>query len=214
MRWKLGVTGSVVLLLALVSVPDARADVWLKRDGSGTLQFTNAPTSGNTTFLFRELPRTNSGRRRTDFRRGRVGPPTAYDGLIEQIAERHTVDVALVKAVIRAESGFNPTAISPKGARGLMQLMPATAARHNVRNVFSPSQNIEGGVEHLRMLLDLYAGNVVLALAAYNAGIQAVDAAGRKVPPYRETREYVTRVLAYRAAYLRNPQAHSVLSRR
>ena len=214
MRRKLGASGSVVLLLAVLSVPDARADVWLKRDGAGPLQFTNAPTFANPTFLFREIPRKDFGRPRTDFRRWRVGRPTAYDGLIEQVAARHAVDVALVKAVIRAESGFNPTAVSPKGARGLMQLMPATAARHNVRNVFSPSQNIEGGVEHLRMLLDLYAGNVVLALAAYNAGIQAVDAAGRKVPPYRETREYVTRVLAYRAAYLRDPQVHSLLSRR
>ena len=214
MRCKLGVSGSVLLLLAVVSVPDARADVWLKRDGSGALQFSNAPTFANPTFMFRELPRTNLGRPRTDFGRARLSRHTAYDGLIQQIAARHAVDVALVKAVIRAESGFNPTAVSPKGARGLMQLMPTTAARHNVRDVFSPSQNIEGGVQHLRMLLDLYAGNVVLALAAYNAGVQAVDAAGRGVPPYRETREYVTRVLAYRAAYLRELQARSVLSRR
>ena len=107
----------------------------------------------------------------------------------------------LVKAVIRAESGFQPRAVSRKGARGLMQLMPETALLHGVRNIHEPSQNIEGGVQHLRMLLDRYGGNVPLALAAYNAGEQAVDQHGG-IPPFPETRDYVWRVLQFRQQYL------------
>jgi len=108
-----------------------------------------------------------------------------------------------VKAVIHAESDFVPYAVSPKGALGLMQLMPATARRHGVWRVFDPRENVEGGVRYLRFLLDRYAGNVRLALAAYNAGEGAVDRYGG-IPPYRETQEYLERVLAYRQAYLRD----------
>jgi hypothetical protein len=131
--------------------------------------------------------------------------PSTYDPLIREISGRHRVEYALVKAVIKTESNFNPRAVSPKGASGLMQLMPATARLHNVRNMFSPRDNIEGGVKHLRMLLDYYRGNVSLALAAYNAGIGAVDRHGRRVPPYRETREYVPRVLLHRLSFSREP---------
>ena len=201
------VGGSLLLLFAVDSVTKARADVWLSRDGSGTLRFTNVPTAANTMLLFRDLPPAH--RQRQPGARS-----TLYDSLIETVAARHDVEVALVKAVVKAESGFNPRAVSPKGARGLMQLMPGTAVRHGVRNVFSASENLEGGVEHLRMLLDYYSGNQRLALAAYNAGTGAVEAAGRQVPPYAETREYIRRVLWYRAAYLRDAAAHPVLSRR
>jgi soluble lytic murein transglycosylase-like protein len=110
--------------------------------------------------------------------------------------------VALVKAVIRAESDFVPEAVSPKGALGLMQLMPATARMHNVWRIMEPQQNVEGGVEHLRYLLDRYAGNLQWALAAYNAGEKAVEVHGG-VPPYPETWEYLTRVLRFRDSYRR-----------
>jgi soluble lytic murein transglycosylase-like protein len=126
----------------------------------------------------------------------------AFDAIIRDVARRHQVDVALVKAVIRAESDFVPQAVSPKGALGLMQLMPATARRHNVWRVLEPRQNVEGGVTHLRYLLDRYGGNLRLALAAYNAGEKAVDAYGG-VPPYPETSEYLERVMRFRASYLR-----------
>jgi soluble lytic murein transglycosylase len=128
--------------------------------------------------------------------------PTSYDGLIREIAGRYDVEYALVKAVIKAESDFDRLAVSPKGALGLMQLMPATAAQHQVRNVFLPRDNIEGGVRHLRLLLDRYGGNLPLAIAAYNAGTQRVEDAGG-VPAIPETREYLARVLRYRVAYLR-----------
>jgi soluble lytic murein transglycosylase-like protein len=127
--------------------------------------------------------------------------PTRYDALIREIAQRYNVEYALVKAVIKAESDFDSRAISPKGALGLMQLMPQTAAQHRVRDVFFPRDNIEGGCRHLRMLLDRYRGNVALAVAAYNAGSQRVEEAGG-VPPIPETREYLARVLRYRLTYM------------
>lgn len=132
--------------------------------------------------------------------------PTPFDPLIREAADRHGLEYALVKAVIKAESNFDPRAISPKGARGLMQLMPTTALQHRVHNVFSPRDNVEGGCRHLRMLLDRYAGNVTLALAAYNAGTEPVDA--RRAPPaFAETRTYLRRVLRLRAAYQREVTA-------
>ena len=123
-----------------------------------------------------------------------------FDHIISAVAQGENVDPALVKAVIRAESGFVPTARSPKGALGLMQLMPATARMHKVWRAFDPSDNIRGGVKHLRLLLDEYRGDVRLALAAYNAGGGAVRKYGG-VPPYPETVEYIRRVFRYRDHY-------------
>src|SRR5437867_10932641 len=113
---------------------------------------------------------------------------------IRETAERHGVNPALVEAVIRVESAFNPWAVSPKGAQGLMQLMPRTAYALGVRDSFNPRQNIDGGVRHLRYLLDRYPGNVPSALAAYNAGEKAVDHY-RGIPPYAETQQYVQKIL-------------------
>jgi hypothetical protein len=120
---------------------------------------------------------------------------TDYGRLIDEMAERYQVPAKLIAAVIKAESNFNPRAISRKGARGLMQLMPATAAQLGVRNVFDARDNVDGGVRHLRYLIGQYSGDVRLALAAYNAGAVAVDRV-RGVPPYPETQSYVARVLA------------------
>jgi soluble lytic murein transglycosylase-like protein len=118
----------------------------------------------------------------------------SYGQLIREAAERHAVAAALVESVIRVESNFEPRAVSPKGARGLMQLMPATAAQLGVRNIFDARENIEAGVRHLRYLMDRYQGNTSLALAAYNAGVDAVARYGG-IPPYAETRAYVARIL-------------------
>ena len=123
-----------------------------------------------------------------------VARPAAYRDLIQQAAERYTLAPELVESVIRVESNFEPRAVSPKGASGLMQLMPATARMLGVHNVFDVAQNIDGGVRHLRSLLDRYRGDVALALAAYNAGAEAV-ARYRGIPPYAETQAYVARIL-------------------
>jgi hypothetical protein len=119
--------------------------------------------------------------------------PTAYDGIIAQASSDYEVRAELIRAVIQVESGFDPKARSPKGAMGLMQLMPATAAELGVRNPFNPTENIRGGVAYLRSLLDRYQDET-LALAAYNAGPTAVEKYGNNVPPYRETEQYVDRV--------------------
>jgi soluble lytic murein transglycosylase-like protein len=117
-----------------------------------------------------------------------------YDALISEHSRAHDVRSDLVRAVVQVESGFNPNARSPKGAMGLMQLMPATARQFGVRNAFNPVENVRAGVAYLRQLLDRYDNDERLALAAYNAGPGAVDKYGQKVPPYRETKDYVARI--------------------
>lgn len=120
-------------------------------------------------------------------------PATPYDGFIEQLARMDGLDPDLIKAVAMVESGFDPTAISPKGAMGLMQLMPATAAQYDVQDPLDPYESLRGGSRHLRDLLDGFDGDLTLALAAYNAGAGAVRRHGG-VPAYRETRDYVHKV--------------------
>jgi len=132
------------------------------------------------------------------FTEGDKAPSTAYSDLIFAAARKHKVNPHLIAAVIRAESAFNPRALSPKGARGLMQLMPATAKRYGVRTgeLFQPERNIEAGVRYLSFLTDRFAGDLPRILAGYNAGEGSVDRYGG-VPPYRETQGYVRRILGY-----------------
>jgi len=126
---------------------------------------------------------------------GSTGNPK-YDALIMQAAARHGVDPNLVIAVMRQESGFNSRALSYKGASGLMQLMPGTARRFGVTNIFDPAQNIDGGTRYLRFLLDTFNGDVKLVLAGYNAGENAVVNSGYRIPRYRETQNYVRSISA------------------
>lgn len=130
--------------------------------------------------------------------------PTNVDEIISDTAERHAVDPDLVRAIVKVESNFNPAAISRKGAMGLMQLVPQTARRFGVSNIFDPGENVDGGVRYLKHLLSLYNGNLRLSLAAYNAGEKAVDR-HNGVPPYPETRQYVHRISSlYRSGYIVN----------
>jgi len=126
------------------------------------------------------------------------------DSFIVQSGSRHGVDPVLLYAIMHQESTFKAKAVSPKGARGLMQLMPGTAARYGVTNIFDPRQNIDGGARYMKFLLNLFDGDVNLALAGYNAGEGAVMKYGYRVPPYSETQEYVRRI-SRRYALMRDP---------
>ena len=123
------------------------------------------------------------------------------EAIIASTAARYAVDPALVKAIIDVESRFNRLAVSPQGAQGIMQLMPAIQRQYGVSDSTDPSQNIDAGVHHLRSLIDKYNGNLALVLAAYNAGVQRVAKSGKRIPANRETMNYVPTVLARYAFY-------------
>ena len=155
------------------------------------------------TYTDRPLGKASLPVTRIDGALARTTPPHAsisarhaiFDSIVRRAAQSQGVDASLIKAVIDVESGFHPQAKSPKGAIGLMQLMPATAARYGSYDLAVPEQNIEAGTRHLRDLLALFGGDVRLALAAYNAGEQAVRNHGYRIPPFAETMRYVPMVL-------------------
>jgi Transglycosylase SLT domain len=167
----------------------AGAQVYKLSEKDGTVHFTNAPTDPR----YRGLPGYSSGTA-AGYLRLASADTARYGSEIKGASERYGVPERLVHAVIRVESAFNPRAVSVKGAQGLMQLMPETASMLGVRNSFDPQQNIDGGVRHLRGLIDRFGNDLPLALAAYNAGEKAVINY-RGIPPFPETRDYVTRVL-------------------
>jgi len=174
---------------ALLTPLSADAQIYAWHDVNGTLVLSDRKLNeGAMTYTVPEA----SGSRTTKTALSEYSH--AYDSLVEEHAGRQTLRPELVRAVIQVESGFNPLARSPKGAMGLMQLMPATAKRLGVRNAYDPADNIRGGCAYLRQLLDRYDGNEQLALAAYNAGEGAVDRHGRNIPPFQETQEYVKKV--------------------
>ena len=184
---RLGTLLAVPAIVAGLAV-SVRAETHRFVETDGTVHFTNAPTDP----LYVRMgftSGTNEGWLRLP-----VPDLSPYAQEIREAAGRYGVPEALVRAVIRVESGFNSRAVSRKGARGLMQLMPGTASMLGVRDSFDPRQNIEGGVRHLRGLIERFGNDFKLALAAYNAGEQAVMN-HRGIPPYPETRDYVTRVL-------------------
>lgn len=195
----------LMLLLAaglqLSSLP-AGADIYKYEDTEGVVHFTDAPTDRRFKVFMRDIQKDR--RLRTNFGFGKLARnPEEFDPIISSCSREFGVDKALVKAVIHAESGYNPNAVSRKGATGLMQLMPGTAQGLKVADSFNPEDNIRGGVRYLRFLLDTFKGDVSLALAAYNAGLGKVAKFGG-VPPYEETRNYVSKVLNYQKSYLSN----------
>lgn len=193
--FKLLTTGKIatamlgILLGGLALARPASAQIYSWRDENGHLVLSDRPV-GPVERTYR-VPKAESVR----VTRPASGNRTSlYDDLILQNARLNSIPVDLVRAVVQVESGFNPFAKSPKGAMGLMQLMPATVRQFGVRNAYDPAENVRAGVAYFRQLLDRYENNEQLALAAYNAGPGAVDRHGQSVPPYRETRDYVARI--------------------
>ena len=192
-----------VFTLALLVTDTALATVYTFTDASGITHFTNVPSD----------PR-YAGVARASFRaltyksvKTSSGYPTAsdrYAPLVKKAAREHSLDQALLQAMIAAESGFDPYAVSPKGAVGLMQLMPETARRYGVHNLYDPAENIQGGAKYLRDLMRKFNNDLSLTLAAYNAGEDAIIQYGHRIPPYRETLQYVPRVLTLYRQYQRN----------
>ena len=179
--------GFSLLCLGLAAPASAQIYSWTDANGQLVLSDRPQPGTGPRSAPIRSPAQRRSGPRDTS----PLDRVSAYDDVIVEHARLNGVRPDLVRAVVQVESGFNPYARSPKGALGLMQLMPATAREFGVANPFDAVENVRGGVAYLRRLLDRYGNNEQLALAAYNAGPGAVDRYGETVPPYRETQNYV-----------------------
>lgn len=187
----------VVIIGLLVTVPfvevvclrRAVADIYTYTDKKGVVHFSNAPTSPQYRLKWREV--------HFDYKRLSSG---AYDKLINDACIKHGVDPLLVKAIIKTESDFDPAAVSVKGAKGLMQLMPATAYDMGINDISDPENNIEGGVKYLKRLMGTFKSDLRLVVAAYNAGENAVIKY-KSIPPFKETREYVKKVFQHLKSY-------------
>ncbi len=189
--------GALLVLVPLL----AGADIYKYVDGHGQVHLTDRPDHGG----YRRLVKTWKGwsEAKVSFK-DLFKNRQKYSPTIAEAAKVHRLPPALLHAVITAESAYNPDAVSTAGAVGLMQLMPVTAERYGVRNRRDPTANVSGGTQYLRDLLVMFDDNLVLALAAYNAGENAVINNGRRIPPYKETEVYVQRVLKYYNDYKRD----------
>lgn len=172
-----------------VSLP-CFADIYMYIDENGVVNFSNVPTSTDYKIYIKERPE----------KIRQVFNSKRYDALIQKAHQKYGVDFSLIKAVILVESGFNPNAVSRKGAKGLMQIMPFNYRALSINDPFNPQQNIMGGTFYLKKLLTRYQNKLPLALAAYNAGPEAVDKY-QQIPPYRETQNYVKKVMKTYSQY-------------
>jgi len=178
-------TLAAVLVLCVAAVP-LHADVYMYLDEEGTPCFTNLiPPTATYRVIIKERKRF-SGSRSTK----------RYDGHIQEASRRHGVSFPLLKAIVKVESDFDPRAVSEKGAKGLMQIMPSNFKVLGIQDPFNPRENIMGGALHIRRLLDRFNGRVRLALAAYNAGVESVDRS-KGIPPIPETEDYVQKVMEF-----------------
>ena len=193
----------LVLLLSAVSAGIAHADIYRYVDADGMVHFTNVPQDSRFKVYLKEkrMPDPVADTLASEVRYYDDKERARYAKPIQDAAKATRLDPALIHAVISAESGYNPLARSRKGAAGLMQLMPETAKRYGVKNRLDPEQNISGGARYLRDLIRMFNNDVQLAVAAYNAGENAVVRAGNRIPPYQETMTYVPRVMTYYKKY-------------
>jgi soluble lytic murein transglycosylase-like protein len=186
-------TAILLVTLLCASTVAAHPKIYTYLDASGQRHYTDVPDNNRYRLLvLSSQDRTASGDRYDAMLLAKAGQ---YDSIIEKAAAAASVEPNLLRAVIVVESGFNTRAVSKRGAVGLMQLMPATASRYGVSNPYDPRQNVRGGARYLKFLMDRFGQDVRLALAAYNAGEDAVDRNGGQIPPFSETMAYVPRVL-------------------
>lgn len=184
------------LLLGLAVWRPGWADIYAYTAPDGAVTLSNVPADARYTVLVGSPEAgTAAPARAADAPAPGQARKARYDKVVEDASRAYGLDSALLHAVISVESGYDPKAVSSKGATGLMQLMPATAKRYGVADAFDPVQNVSGGAKYLRDLLDMFDSDMSLALAAFNAGENAVMKYGRRIPPYRETLRYVPKVL-------------------
>jgi soluble lytic murein transglycosylase-like protein len=187
---------SILVIFAFwAAAGSARANLYEFIDDAGVRHYSTFAYDGRYK-LIQRIPKARSPVRRAEQSRPVPGVVN-YASLIEDEARSHGLDPVLLQALIRVESGFNPAAVSPKGAMGLMQLMPATAKRYGVGDALDPLQNIRGGTKYLKDLWQMFDQDIELVLAAYNAGENAVIRHGRRIPPYQETLDYVPKVMRH-----------------
>jgi len=196
-------TRLILLLVLAVSAGIAHADIYRYVDAEGVVHFTNVPQDSRFKVYLKEKRKLDpvTETLASEIRYYDEKDRARYAKPIQDAAKATRLEAALIHAVISAESGYNPFARSRKGAAGLMQLMPETAKRYGVKNRLDPAQNISGGARYLRDLIRLFNNDVQLAVAAYNAGENAVVRAGNRIPPYQETMTYVPRVMTYYRKY-------------
>ncbi|HVY04444.1 MAG TPA: lytic transglycosylase domain-containing protein [Burkholderiales bacterium] len=196
-------TRLVFLLVSALTAGIAHADIYRYVDADGTVHFTNVPQDSRYKIYLRErrVPDPVTDTLASEIRHYDEKDRARYAKSIQDAAKATSLEPALIHAVISAESGYNPYARSRKGAAGLMQLMPETAKRYGVKNRLDPAQNISGGARYLRDLVRMFNNDIQLAIAAYNAGENAVLRAGNRIPPFAETMTYVPRVMTYYKKY-------------
>ncbi|MEW8689754.1 MAG: lytic transglycosylase domain-containing protein [Candidatus Thiodiazotropha endolucinida] len=185
----------LLLLAVCFCVPmSVSAEIYKYRGSDGSIHFTDKPMKGNYRLLWRSGKKKRNSRSNYSLARLRKNK-AELTPIIDDVARQLHLHPGLLHAVVMVESAYNPKAISSKGARGLMQLMPATANRYGVNDSYDPIQNLQGGAQYLKDLLKMFEFDIKLALAAYNAGENAVFKYGNTIPPYPETQNYVKKVL-------------------
>jgi soluble lytic murein transglycosylase-like protein len=195
----------LIAALLTVSTVAAHSQIYTYVDADGQRHYTDVPDNNRYRLLvLSPRDRTASGDRYDSML---LAKASQYDSIIEKAAISASVEPNLLRAVIVVESGFNSHAVSKRGAVGLMQLMPATARRFGVSNIYDPRENVHGGARYLKFLIDRFGQDVRLALAAYNAGEEAVDRNGGQIPPFTETMAYVPRVLKIYQMLRQTPRA-------
>lgn len=191
----------IIFIKFFINNSQSFGDIYRYQDENGVVYFTNCPHDPKFKIYIKEGKEDlENGQKNSNINYKYLRNNSKFDHLIYEFSKKYQVDFALIKAIIQVESGFNPYAVSKKGAMGLMQLMPETAMRLNVSDIFNPKENIEAGVRYFKYLLSLFNNDIRLSLAAYNAGENVVSEL-KSIPPYRETIDYIRSVLKFYQLY-------------